>query len=106
MEINISNKPLLYRRVAIGATIAFVWTAYFLIKGGAFDPKWPHFWYIRPLILVPLAGAVGGVFYHLMEGFRIKGGWIKVGINLLCVIVYIMGVWIGTVLGLDGVWWD
>ncbi|MBP6396944.1 MAG: hypothetical protein KBF57_09065 [Saprospiraceae bacterium] len=106
MEINISNKPLLYRRLTIGAAIAFAWTAFFLYKGGAFDPKWPSFWYLRPLILVPLAGAVGGVFYHLMEGYRNRGRWMKVGINLLCILVYIVGVWIGTVLGLAGVWWD
>jgi hypothetical protein len=106
MEISIANKSQMFRRIAIGATIAFVLIAFFLYKGGALDPKWPRLWYIRPLIIVPFAGAFGGIFYHLMDGFRIKGGWIKIGINSLCILVYIMGIWIATILGLDGVWWD
>lgn len=106
MKLNLSDKSLLYRRMATGAFIAFVLIAIFLYGGGALDPKWPKFWYIRPLIIVPLAGATGGLFYHLLEPYRHSGLWITAGVNLLCLIVYIIGLWLGSVLGLAGVWWD
>lgn len=106
MEPLTSGKNLLYRRLIIGSTIAFIWTAIFLYTGGAFDPQWPKFWYFRPLILVPAAGAIGGLFYHFFESYRQRSKWWQVGINIFCVLVYIAGVWIATILGLDGVWWD
>ena len=106
MQNFISNKPLLYRRVAIGASIAFVLIAFFLYMGGALDPKWPKLWYIRPLIIVPLAGATGGFIFHLLEPYRQGGLWLKAAVNLFGIFIYVIGLWLGSVLGLAGVWWD
>jgi hypothetical protein len=61
---------------------------------------------IRPLIIVPLAGATGGLFYHLMDNLHLQGGWKKVLALILSLIGYIFVLWIGTVLGLDGTWWN
>ena len=94
-------KPML-----IGAGIALMLIVLFLVNAGEPDPEWPRFWMIRPLIIVPFAGAMGGVFYHLVDRLRYQGGWKKVLANLASLIVYIVGLWLGTVLGLDGTMWD
>lgn len=99
------SSKLLIRMLA-GATIAFVLITVFLLQVDEPDPEWPRLWYIRPLIVVALAGAAGGLFFHLMNRFRRKGGWQKIAINILCVIVYVIGLWLGTVLGLDGTLWN
>lgn len=94
------------RSVLIGAAIALVMIAIFLIMGGPGEPEWGRWWKLRPLAIVTFAGAAGGLFYHLMGRFRSPGGWQKVLVNVLCLLVYIVGLWLGSILGLAGTWWD
>lgn len=89
-----------------GAGIAFPLILLFLVSAGAGDPDWPRFWMIRPLVIVPLAGALGGVFYYNMDHLRDQGGSRKALANVLSLLVYLVVLWLGTVLGLDGTWWD
>jgi hypothetical protein len=94
------------KRALQGAGIAFVLISLFLLAAGEGNPEWPRFWFIRPLLVVPFAGAVGGGFYFFMDHLRYQGGWRKVIANIASVIVYIFGLWMGTVLGLDGTMWN
>lgn len=96
----------LMKRTLLGAGIALVLIAVFLLNAGEPDPSWPKLWMIRPLIIVPLAGATGGVFFYFMDSLRVQHGWQKALIYIASLIVYIFGLWIGTVLGLDGTMWD
>lgn len=93
-------------RMLQGAGIALILITAFLLAAGEGDPAWPKFWMIRPLIIVSLAGASGGGFYYFMDRLRHQGGWKKVLAFILSLIVYLFVLWIGTVLGLDGTWWD
>lgn len=61
---------------------------------------------VRPLIIVPIAGAGGALFFHLMEPFRYEGGWQKIVATFLSLIVFIVALWLGTVLGLAGTYWN
>jgi hypothetical protein len=90
----------------VGASIAFVLIAIFIapvvLKP---NPDWSPLWFIRPLIVVPFAGAMGGVFYYLMSSVRQQGGWKKALALVASFIVYVIGLWMGTVLGLVGTLW-
>lgn len=95
------------KRMLVGAGIAFVLITIFLSKAISDpNPEWHPLWMLRPMIIVPLAGATGGLFYHLLDGLRRQGGWKKVLAHFLSLIVYIIGLWMGTVLGLVGTLWD
>lgn len=61
---------------------------------------------IKPLIIVPLAGAIGGIFYYVMDHLRYNGGWKLILANILSLIAYSIGLWLGIVLGLDGTFWN
>lgn len=100
------NQALLIKRMLLGAGIALVLISVFLLQAGAPDPDWGKLWMIRPLIIVPLAGAAGGAFYYFMNPLRYQGGWKRIVANILSLIVYIIGLWLGTILGLDGTWWN
>ncbi len=101
------NLATIAKRAFVGAAIAYVLiTIFLLIPGVATNPNWPKFWMIRPLLIVPLAGAMGGVFYHLMDILRKQEGWKKIVANVVSLLVYIIGLWLGTVLGLDGTLWN
>jgi len=95
------------KRALIGAAIAYLLiTLFLLVPGVTTDPSWPKFWVIKPLLIVPLAGAIGGIFYHFMDAFCNKEHWKKILGNVVSLIVYIIGLWLGTVLGLNGTLWD
>jgi hypothetical protein len=96
----------LITRLLVGGGIALILITVFLLGAPAPNPAWPKLWMLRPLIIVPLAGATGGAVYHLLDHMRAKGGWSKVLTVILALIIYLIGLWMGMVLGLDGTWWD
>ncbi|MBD0289392.1 MAG: potassium transporter KefB [Flavisolibacter sp.] len=110
MHVQNEQQPLhtasLGKRALQGAGIALVLIVIFLLKAGEHDPDWHKLWMIRPLVVVPVAGAMGGVFYYFMDHLRYQGGWRKLLANILSLVVYIIGLWLGTVLGLDGTMWN
>ena len=96
----------LIKLMLIGAGIALIPITLFLITAGEPNPSWPKLYFIRPLIIVPIAGAGGGFFYYLMDYLRYEGGWKKAVANVLSFIAFIIAVFLGIVLGLDGTYWN
>lgn len=90
----------------LGAAIALVPISLLLLSVNEANPAWGPYWMIRPLIVVPMAGAAGGAFFHLMSPFRFQGAWKKITAVFICFVVFVFCLWIGTVLGLDGTLWD
>lgn len=105
-----STQPIhpapLAKRMFYGAGIALILISAFLFSAGEPNPAWPTFWMVRPLIIVPIAGAAGGAFFYIMDYLRYQGGWKKPAAIVLSILGYVFVLWVGTVLGLDGTWWD
>lgn len=93
-------KPML-----IGAGIALMVILFFVLGADNPNPAWGKYWMIRPLSITPTAGAVGGAFFVFMnyQGYR---GFNRTLAILLSIVVYVIGLWLGVVLGLDGTMWD
>ena len=100
------HRASLSKRMLQGAGIALILIIVFLLGAGEPDPDWPRLWPIRPLIIVSLAGALGGVFYYFMDHLRHGGGWKNTLAIFLSLIGYLIVLWLGTVLGLDGTYWN
>lgn len=96
----------LMKRMLQGAGIALVLIILFLLSADEPDPSWPKLWFIKPMIIVPIAGATGGVLYYFMDHLRAKGAWQKILAIVLSLIGYIIALWLGTVLGLNGTMWN
>lgn len=107
---NLTTQPIhsssLSKRMLLGVGIALILITIFLLGVGEPNPAWGKLWMIRPLIIVSLAGAMGGVFYYFMDHLRYQGGWRKTLAYILSLIGYIIALWLGTVLGLDGTLWN
>lgn len=88
----------------MGAGIGFILIAAFLFSAGEGNPEWGN-WLVKPLIIVPFAGSVGGAFYYFMTQHFIKGGR-RILATVISVIVFFSCLWIGTVLGLNGTYWN
>lgn len=93
-------KPML-----IGAGIALVVISFFVFGVDNTPAEWGKFWRIRPLIVTPLAGAMGGAFYAFMD-YQSSRGFNRTVAILLSIVVYFVGLWLGTVLGLAGTMWN
>lgn len=102
----LSKSALLAIPMLIGATIGLALIVVYLLGVKNPNPAWGKFWMLRPLLLVPFAGAMAGVFYYLMNSLRNQGGKKKILANVLSLLVLLIGLFMGVVLGLDGTLWD
>jgi len=92
--------------IMIGAAIALGIISLFLFGANNANPAWGKFWMIRPLIVSSLAGATGGAFYYFMTSLSANGQINRTVAVIVSLIVYIICLWLGIVLGLDGTMWD
>lgn len=101
-----TQQPSYVKPMLIGGGIALILITLFLLPFDYAKPEWGKLWFIRPLIVVPLAGATGGFCYYFLNQLSAKGTLNKAVAIILSIIIYIIGLWMGTVLGLDGTLWD
>jgi hypothetical protein len=94
------------KRMLIGAAIGLVLISIFLSGVDNPNPAWPQLWMLRPLIVVPVAGAMGGLFTYYISRLRLQNGVVKLLVFLLSIAGFIVALWLGVVLGLEGTLWD
>jgi hypothetical protein len=90
----------------IGAGIGLLLISVFIFPEDDPRPEWGKFWMIRPLIVVPFAGALGGLCNYFILQYRSLVGINKAVAIIISAIVFFIGIWMGIVLGLDGTLWD
>jgi peptidoglycan biosynthesis protein MviN/MurJ (putative lipid II flippase) len=100
------NSALLFRRALIGLAIGLAVILFFVLRVDPKHPDWGQYWLIQPLVVTPLAGAAAGVCNHLLDFLRNQGSTKKIIANILAVLIYIVGLWMGIVLGLHGTMWN
>ncbi len=95
----------LNKRMLIGAGIGLLLISLFLAGVNHPNPAWGKFWMVRPLIIVPLAGAMGGLCNYFIFHFHGLFGVNKIIAALVSTLVFVIGLWLGIVLGLAGTLW-
>jgi len=105
----LQNQPVhpvsFVKPILVGAGIALLVISFFVFGVDEPHPEWGKFWIVRPLIVTPLAGAMGGAFYAFLD-HQSSRGFNRTLAILLSIVVYLIGLWLGIVLGLDGTLWD
>lgn len=95
----------LSKRMLIGGAIALIAIA-LLVLPTVGKPEWGDYWKIRPLLVTTLAGVTGGACsYFIISWFR-QNGYNKILAYVLSFIVFIIGLWMGSILGMAGTLWD
>ncbi len=94
------------KRMLAGAVIGLILISLFVLPPGNANPAWGKFWMVRPLIIVPLAGAMGGLCNYYIMHFHRLIGMHKIAALILSAFIFLFGLWLGIVLGLDGTLWD
>ncbi len=93
-------------RMIIGAIAGVLIACFFVFGVDDPNPAWGEYWRIRPLIIIPFAGAMGGLCNYLIMQYRWLFGIHKVIAIIISALVALVGMWMGIVLGLDGTLWD
>jgi uncharacterized membrane protein YsdA (DUF1294 family) len=94
-----------FQTALIGWTIGLAIISLFIF-GVDGRPEWGDLWRIRPLIITPLAGAAGGAFYYFMNQLRHHNNVNPTVAIILSLLVFVVGLWMGIVLGLAGTMWN
>lgn len=108
---NLTLRPIhtgtLRKNIFVGYGIGLVVISFFILSAHNPVPAdWGTFWMIKPLVITPLAGAAGGAYYYFARHFLYQDGWKKPLGIFLAVIGFIIAVWMGIVLGLNGTMWN
>jgi hypothetical protein len=92
---------LLFRRAWQGALLALLLAFIFVLVFVG-----PGTWMIIPMATASIAGAIGGVIFHLLEPLRGQGRWTRPAINIAAGFIFLTGMWMGMVYGLYlvGLW--
>lgn len=94
------------KRMLIGAAIAFALILSLLLSVKDPKPEWGTLWMLKPLLITPLAGAGGGAFFYYMTQIVKNNVWAKLIATLVGLVGYVIAIWLGSVLGLNGTLWD
>lgn len=91
--------------VLFGAGLGLILITLLLAGADAPDPAWGKLWMIKPLMIVPIMGGMGGVLYFFMKKISLRGKMNRTLVLAMSVIAYIISLWVGVVVGLDGTMW-
>ncbi len=91
--------------IVMGAAIGLIVISFFVFGVDAPNPAWGKLWRIKPLLITPVAGAMGGVFYYFMDHLSSRGLHKTVAV-VLSLVVFVIALWLGIVLGLNGTMWN
>lgn len=102
-EIDTKN---VLKRMAFGALIGFVAISLLVFGVDDPDPSWPANWKVKPLVVTPLVTAFGMLSFYLKDIVGVKGDWPKIFLFFASAILFLISLWLGTVLGLNGTLWN
>jgi hypothetical protein len=99
------SQASLTMRMVAGAGIGLFLISLYLLTVVEPDPVWGKFWMLRPLAFMVFAGATGGLCNHLVMQYHRQFGIGKTLALVVRALVFIAGLFMGFVLGLDGTLW-
>lgn len=89
-----------------GVLIGFAIISFFVFGVDAPNPDWGSNWRIKPLILTPLASGLGAFLAYSFFKLGSRFGVNKAVAFILACIMFLVILWLGVVLGLNGTMWD
>lgn len=97
---------LIVKRMLIGAVIGLIVISFFIFSVDQPNPEWGKFWRVRPLIITPLAAAFGILSFYLKDLLQPKTTVLVIVVYVISTLAFIVALWLGIVLGLDGTMWN
>ncbi|TNF40748.1 MAG: potassium transporter KefB [Bacteroidetes bacterium] len=96
----------LIKTMLFGAAIGAAIISIFVFSVENPDPMWGKYWFIRPLIITPLVSSFGILSFYLKNYIRPQSAGLKLVVLLISTFAFIVSLWMGIILGLDGTLWN
>jgi hypothetical protein len=90
----------------LGVVIGLVTISFFVFQVNEAPARWAPNWRLKPLLLTPLVSALGIQVFFLKDLLRPDKSWMNVLLLIFSALVYLVALWLGVVLGLDGTMWN
>jgi hypothetical protein len=100
------NRNILLIFMLLGALPAISLMSLMVFTVDHVKPEWGEYWYIRPLVVIAFAGGAGGACVYFINRWFGPGVGRKIAAFGVSAIVYLIGLWMGTVIGCNGTLWD
>lgn len=100
------NRKNLFVFMILGALPAISLMSLLVFSTDYVRPEWGKYWMIRPLVVIAFAGATGGACTYFINRWFGNGIGRKIAAFFVSAIVYLIGLWMGTVIGCNGTLWD
>lgn len=100
------NKKKLTICLILGYLIGLGIISSFVFTVNTPDPAWGQNWWMRPLVITPLATACGSLAFFLVDFVKPQNIFGKIICYLLSSFAFVISLWLGIVLGLDGTLWN
>ena len=89
-----------------GALVGLGFISLIVFRVDSPDPAWGPYWRIRPLVLTPLIAALGMLAFFARDILLPESPVKKFLVFLLSLALFLIALWLGMILGLDGTLWD
>ncbi len=106
LNINPINAGAVIRHFIFGLIIGFIAISFFVFTVDHAPAEWGPRWMIRPLVVTPLVGGLAGLFLYAGKLLETPSKWMKIVAITGSVLAFLILLWIGIILGLDGTMWD
>lgn len=93
-------------RMLTGALAGLGIICFFVFSVDHPNPEWPQYWRVKPLLVTPLAGAIGILSFYLKPIVAPKNLLLNVLVISASVLAFVIVLWMGVVLGLNGTLWN
>lgn len=92
--------------ILAGWAIGLVLITLLVLSADDPDPAWGPWWLVRPLVITPMASSLGMLAFFLRPLINPKTNFSRFIVFLASLIIYLVALWMGFVLGLDGTMWN
>jgi hypothetical protein len=96
----------IFKKMLLGAFVGLVVISLYVFNVDNPDPAWGSWWRLRPLLLTPAITAFGMLSFFLQDVIRPSTRVGHALIFFISMVGFIVSLWLGVVLGLDGTMWD
>lgn len=100
------NTSSLLKCIVFGAAFNLILIGIFLLGVENALSEWGDYWMVRPLVIVPFGGIVGGTVFCFLHFYGRQLGFHWSIATVLGTIIYIVGLWMSFILGLAGTLWN
>ncbi len=100
------NRKRLLLKMLLGAATGLIIISLFVFTVDHPNPAWGKYWMVQPLVVTPLTAAFASLVFYLPEFLQFNSTWKNTLVRLTSILLFIIMLYMGIILGLNGTLWN